>query len=71
MEILAPAAFEVDAEGRVHFADSTLISGWVSAAYKAKPKEPPPNTNCSGCNTVSGCGPTNTVKGCGGGKVRE
>jgi hypothetical protein len=71
MEFLAPAAFEVDAEGRVHFADSTVVSGWLGAAYHAKPKEEPaPNTNCGGCNTVSGCGPTNTVKGCGG-KLRE
>jgi hypothetical protein len=70
MEILPPVAFEVDAEGRVHFADSALVSDWVRAAYITKPKEEPvPNTNCGGCNTVSGCGPVNQVKGCGS-KIR-
>jgi len=60
----------IDSNGRL-ILTNTQLAGVLEAAKRpekdtpAPPKTEPPNTNCSGCNTVAGCGPVNEVKGCG------
>jgi hypothetical protein len=48
----------LDREGRVTITNPRIGGRLYAAATRPKPK--PPNTNCSGCNSVKGCGPTNT-----------
>ena len=61
----------IDNNGRLILTNPQL-AGALEAAKRlerdkpAPPKPAPPvNTNCNGCNAVTGCGPTNNVKGCG------
>ena len=64
---LTPDQLSVDEEGRVVITDPEIAERLRRAAAAKKPQPaPPPNGNCGGCNTVSGCGDTtNTSNGCG------
>ena len=60
----------IDINGRLVPANAQLAGAMQAAKRlehdkRAKPKPPPLNGNCAGCNAVTGCGPINSVKGCG------
>jgi hypothetical protein len=51
----------VDVDGRTSFENRQLAEylELATATERRKPKPPPSNLNCEGCNTVEGCGPVN------------